>query len=283
MVVGSVISQIELVLNELPESEKKVAEYILANAKEVMHMTIHELAKKAEASSAAVVRFCRSLGIDSFPTLKIRLSAEVENTQYVGYFDVESNESVHSIIDKMLSNTILTFQNTASQLDAHSIEQAVNLLQQAEVIYIYGIGASFIIAEDAAQKWLRLGKNVYAISDRHLLAAAMATKSENAVFWGISYSGETREVIQLIKRAKEQGIKTISLTRPGNNKLSQLADVSLFTSRAPEAKLRSAATSSRFAQLFVLDIVFSAYAAAQYDFTVEQLAKTRQMIDVLYD
>ncbi|WP_143762392.1 MULTISPECIES: hypothetical protein [Paenibacillus] len=40
---GSMISQIELDLNELPESEKKVAEYILVNAKEVLHMTIHEL------------------------------------------------------------------------------------------------------------------------------------------------------------------------------------------------------------------------------------------------
>lgn len=138
--------------------KKKVAEYILANAKEVMHMSIHELAAEADASSAAVVRFCRSIGIDGFPALKIRLSAEVENTPHVGYFDVESNESVHSIIEKMLSNTILTFQNTASQLDAQSIEQAVNTLQQAEVIYVYGIGASFIIAEDAAQKWLRLAK-----------------------------------------------------------------------------------------------------------------------------
>lgn len=265
------------------QNPKKVAEYILANAKEVMHMTIHELATKADASSAAVVRFCGSLGIDGFPALKIRLSAEAENTPHVGYFDVESNESVHSIIDKMLSNTILTFQNTASQLDAQSIEQAVNLLQQAEVIYVYGIGASFIIAEDAAQKWLRLGKNVYAISDRHLLAADHGYEIRKCCLLGISYSGETREVIQLLKRAKEQGIKTISLTRPGNNKLSQLADVSLFTSRAPEAQLRSAATSSRFAQLFVLDIVFSAYASAQHDFTVEQLAKTRKMIEILND
>lgn len=37
------ISQIELNLNELPELEKKVAEYILANAKEVLRMTIYEL------------------------------------------------------------------------------------------------------------------------------------------------------------------------------------------------------------------------------------------------
>ncbi|WP_440960237.1 hypothetical protein ACN6KS_18735 [Paenibacillus nitricinens] len=37
--------------------------------------------------------------------------------------------NVDSIIDKLLSNTILTLQNTASQLDAQSIEQA-------EVIYV---------------------------------------------------------------------------------------------------------------------------------------------------
>lgn len=48
------------------QNQKKVAEYILANAKEVMFMTIHELAKNAEASSAAVVRFCRSLGMRVF-------------------------------------------------------------------------------------------------------------------------------------------------------------------------------------------------------------------------
>ncbi|MFD1905978.1 hypothetical protein ACFSQ7_21010 [Paenibacillus rhizoplanae] len=91
-------------------SQKKVAEYILANAKEVMHMSIHELAAKAVASSAAVVRFFAGPWASrASPRLKIRLSAEVENTSYVGYFDVESNETVHSIIDKMLSNTILTF------------------------------------------------------------------------------------------------------------------------------------------------------------------------------
>ncbi|MFD2878868.1 MurR/RpiR family transcriptional regulator [Paenibacillus rhizoplanae] len=160
----------------------------------------------------------------------------------------------------------------------------MSLLQQAEVIYVYGIGASFIIAEDAAQKWLRLGKKMYmlfltVIYWRQLWLRSQRTLSSG----GISYSGETGEVIQLTKRAKEHGIKTISLTRPGNNKLSQLADVSLFTSRAPEATLRSAATSSRFAQLFVLDIVFSVYASAQHDLTVEQLAKTRQMIEVLND
>ncbi|MCP1123873.1 MurR/RpiR family transcriptional regulator [Bacillus sp. 3103sda1] len=283
MKVSSIQSQIELVLNELPVSEKKVGEYILLHAKDVTNMTIHELAKAAEASSAAVIRFCRSLGISGFPALKMRLSAEVEHIRHVGYLDIESNEEVQSIIEKTVSNTVQTFHDTASQLEPESIEKAVDILHNADVIYIYGVGASFLVAEDAAQKWNRVGKKAYAISDPHVLVMTMATQSESAVFWGISYSGETREVIQLVKSAKEFGMKTIGLSRIGNNKLSQMVDVSLFTARAPEAELRSGATSSRFAQLFVVDVVFFTYASSQYEFTVKQLKKTKQAIQDLYD
>ncbi|MDM5155926.1 MurR/RpiR family transcriptional regulator [Bacillus sp. DX1.1] len=283
LAVNSIRTQIELILGELPVSEKKIAEYILSHTKEVTHMTIHQVAKEAEASSAAVVRFCRSLGVTGFPDLKARLYAEVEHMHHVGYFDIEPNEKAQSIIDKTLSNTVQTLHDTVGQLETKSIGKAVNFLRDAEVIYIYGVGASFLIAEDVAQKWIRLGKKAYAISDRHLLAVAMATQSENALLWGVSYSGETRDVIELMKTAKELGLKTISLSRLGNSKISELADVSLFTARAPEAKFRSAATSSRFAQLLVVDVVFFAYSSSQYEFTVKQLEKTKHAIQHLHE
>lgn len=190
LTVNSIRTQIELVLDELPVSEKKIAQYILSHTKEVTQMTIHQLAKDAEASSAAVVRFCRSLGVTGFPDLKARLYAEVKHIHHVGYFDIEPNEKVQSVIDKTLSNTVQTLHDTVGQLETKSIEKAVALLKDAEVIYIYGVGASFLIAEDVAQKWIRLGKKAYAISDRHLLAVAMATQSENALFWGFLIVGK---------------------------------------------------------------------------------------------
>ncbi|MCU4787872.1 MurR/RpiR family transcriptional regulator [Bacillus cereus] len=281
MTVNSIRTQIELVLEELPVSEKKIAQYVLSHTKEVTQMTIHQLAKEAEASSAAVVRFCRSLGVMGFPDLKARLYAEIKHIHHVGYFDIEPDEKVQSVIDKTLSNTVQTLHDTVGQLETKSIEKAVEFLKEAEVIYIYGVGASYLIAEDVAQKWIRLGKKAYAVSDRHLLAVALATQSENALFWGISYSGETSDVIELMKVARNLGLKTISLSRSGSSKISDLADVSLFTARAPEAKIRSAATSSRFAQLLVIDVVFFVYSSSQYELTVKQLEKTKQTIQQL--
>ncbi|MCI0767799.1 hypothetical protein LOK41_23955 [Bacillus sp. TL12] len=126
--------------------------------KEVTQMTIHQLAKEAEASSAAVVRFCRSLGVTGFPDLKARLYAEVEHIHHVGYFDIEPNEKVQSIIDKTLSNTVQTFHDTVGQLETKSIEEAVEFLRETDVIYIYGVGASFLIAEDVVQKGILVPK-----------------------------------------------------------------------------------------------------------------------------
>ncbi len=281
MVNGDLLTQIKIAMNELPASERKVGEYILENKKDIISMTITELAEKSGTSSAAVVRLCRSIGINGFPNMKIMLSALVENNVQSGYYDIEKGEEISSIIKKTISNINQTVQDTSMQLDKNSIEEAVSLIEEADVIYFYGIGASFLIAEDASQKFARIGKNTYAISDRHVLAMSMASQKTNAVFVGISYSGEKEEVIKVMALAKELGLKVIGLSKSGNNSVKNLSDVALTTARAPEAELRSAATSSRFGQLFVLDLLFFAYVSSQYDETIEQLQKTKIAVQKL--
>jgi DNA-binding MurR/RpiR family transcriptional regulator len=121
------------------------------------------------------------------------------------------------------------------------------------------------------------------MSDYHLLLSAMALQSDGVVFFGIFYSGETREVLRLVEKVQEFGMKKIALSRVCNHKLSQCVDVLLSMARAPEAKFRSAATSSHFAQLFVINIVFLAYASFQYAFTINQLKKSRNAVEGLKD
>lgn len=275
------LNEIKLATAELPSSEQKVAKYILNYPQDVLYMTINELSVKSKSSPATVVRFCKSVGFNGFGHLKIRLSSVLGQEESIEYTDIEDQESIASIVKKTLSNNVQNLENTAHQIDHQAVLQVVEMLQEAETIYVYGVGASFLIADDIAQKWRRLGKRTYAMSDYHLLASAMATQNDRAVFFGISYSGETKEVLTLVEKAKMIGMKTIGLSRIGNHKLSQRVDILLSTSRAPEAKLRSAATSSRLAQLFVIDVVFLAYASAQYEFTLCQLEKSRNAVQWL--
>ena len=60
-------------LTEMRKSERKVAEFILANLTEVIRMRIVDLAQAAEVSEPTVVRFCRAIGCDGFQDFKLAL------------------------------------------------------------------------------------------------------------------------------------------------------------------------------------------------------------------
>ncbi len=281
MVNGNILTQIKIALDELPKSEKKVGKYILENKNDILDMNINELAEKSNTSTAAVIRLCKSLGVTGYPSLKIRLSGLIENEPDIGYSDINPNENISSIVKKMVYNLTQTIQDTSMQIDERNILDAVKIIKEVDTIYFYGVGASYLVAKDGAQKFARVGINTYAISDRHVLATTMSSQKGKAAFWGISYSGQTEEVIKFMNIAKNLKIKTISLSKVGNNLIKTVSDVSLSTARAPEAILRSSATSSRFAQLFVLDIVFMAYATSQYDKTMDMLKTTKSVIQKL--
>ena len=279
---AGVLAQIELAMGELSVSEGKVARYVVNHPKKVLSMTIHELARQSETSSAAVVRLCRTLGIDGFPNLKMQLSAESALQAPGGFLDVKANENLDVILDKTLNNFLQSINDTARQLDRLDLEQAVRMLARAETVFVYGGGGSSLIAQDIAQKWRRLGKVAYNISDRHELLISLAASPEKAVFWCISASGETPDLIRMIKSAKSLGVKTLGLTRVGNNTVSRLVDVSLRTARVPESKIRSSGTQTRIAQLLIVDTLYLTFASAEYEDMVrkrERITRTLSELD----
>ncbi|MFJ7754013.1 MurR/RpiR family transcriptional regulator [Peribacillus muralis] len=278
MHVENILLRIESLLNQLPKSERKIAEYILEHPKDIVRMTIHELAAHADASSSAVTRFCRSIKVNSFSELKVSLSSLISQPEKKGFHDIEPDETIASIKDKIVSNSVQAIQETAHYLDEAILDQIVETMRVADVIYVYGLGASWLIAEDITQKWLRLGKIVSANQDPHITATALAAASKNTVFFCISNSGETEEVLQLVDIAKAYGIKTIGLSRLGDNGLTKKVDMPLQHVRAPEAKFRSAATSSLFAQLLTVSIIFYAYVSKYYNENKNGIERSRESV-----
>jgi DNA-binding MurR/RpiR family transcriptional regulator len=275
------LNMIKNVIPSLPESERKIADYILEHSKEVVNCTAGELGTLSGSSSAAVIRLCKSLGVKGFQELKVRIAGDLMKPVEQGYRDIEPDETIQSIVQKTTSNSIQSLSDTSELINNHELEQAVHVLLKAKNVHFFGIGASHIIAMDAQQKFLRINKGSTAFTDAHLVATLIANADEDDVVFGISFSGETREVINVLSLAKENGVKTISLTKYGQSVVSSLADINLFTSYSNEAPFRSAATSSRLAQLYVIDLLFLCMAAKQYEDTVQYIDKTRGAIKFL--
>ncbi|MCD7034799.1 MurR/RpiR family transcriptional regulator [Metabacillus sp. GX 13764] len=262
----------------LPQSEKKIAEFILGNPQEFVNSTVSQLSSAAETSDAAVIRLCKSLGLKGYQDLKIRVAGDLAKTEQQGYRDIEPNETIYSIVEKMTSNSLQIIRDTSEMVNYEVLEEAISLLSKAKSIHFCGVGASAIVAADAQQKFLRVKKTATAFTDMHLVATLIANADPEDVVFGVSFSGETNEILNIISLAKERGVKTIGLTHYGQSSLSNLCDVSLFTSYSNEAPFRSAATSSRLAQLHIVDILFLAMAARNYEETVEYIDKSRNAI-----
>ncbi|MEH7479713.1 MurR/RpiR family transcriptional regulator [Neobacillus drentensis] len=270
--------RIESVIEELPKSERKVAQYILENADEIIRMTVHDLAANANASSAAVIRLCRSIGVAGFSELKVSLSSQSSRSFKSGFYDIEPNETIQSIKEKIVSNSVQVIKETAMELDEEIIDRTIECIKNADVIYVYGLGASSLVADDIMQKWSRLGKTVISYQDAHIYASILSSASKKSIFFCISNSGETPEVLRLVDIAKESGFQTIGLSRFGQNALSQKVDLSLHHVRAPEAQFRSAATSSIFAQFLTVDIIFYAYVSKYYDDSIQKIINSRNAV-----
>jgi DNA-binding MurR/RpiR family transcriptional regulator len=273
------LKMLQNMLDQLPASERKIAQYILENPRSILNSTVNDIGTQAKTSGAAVIRLCKSLGLNGFQDLKVRIAGDlVKPVVEQGYRDIEPGESYFSIVQKTTSNSIQSIRDSEEIINYEELERAVQTLLHAQNVHFFGIGASNIIAKDAQQKFLRIQKNATAFTDTHLVATLIANAGKDDVVFGISHSGETAEVVKVMALAKERGVRTISLTKYGQSAVASLADIKLFTSYSGEAPFRSAATSSRLAQLYMMDILFLSMATVQYEQTIKAIDQTRDAI-----
>ncbi|WP_096190445.1 MurR/RpiR family transcriptional regulator [Evansella halocellulosilytica] len=264
--------------NKLPPSEKKIAEYIMAHPNETISLTATQLGERSLTSSAAVIRLCKSLGFKGFQQLKLRLAGDLQKNGQEGYRDIQPGESSSQVVSKMTNNSIQTLRETAEILDLDDLSKAVEAMIHAENIHFFGVGASNIIAQDAQLKFSRINKRATAFPDFHVAAMHVANVKEGDVVCGISFSGNTYEVERILQLANEKKATTIGLTRFGPSVVADVASICLRTSISKEATFRSGATSSRLAQLHVIDMLFMSVANKEYDEVIGHLDETRDAI-----
>ena len=264
--------------DSLSNSGKKVADYFLNHIDDVFNLAIADLAKESGVSKAAWVRFSKTIGFDGLKDLKKSLFIELhkntdETPPTVPFSDVGDAESIEDLIESEKNNSICAIQDTATLLDPKEVESAAQKILCAKSVRIFGVGASGLVAEDLQTKLLRINKNVVFSSDHHvqLVYAANMTSRDVAVL--ISMSGNTSDILEIMELAKKCGTPIVAMTKFGNNKLAQNADVVLSIS-APEIALRSGAMSSRIAQLMAVDVLFSAVAFLDYDRIAVNLEKS---------
>jgi len=221
-----------------------------------MYQTVTELGDRSGASEASVIRLCRDLGFGSYAEFKMALAIEVTKAK--------PTQQAHQAPDNgpiaaTVRLGVSALENTEKLLDPGRIEATVAALAQAHRIELFGVGASAIIAQYAAYKFLRLGLNAHAREDPHL-AAMMAVKlTERDVAVAVSSSGSTIDTVRAAKLAKTSGAHVVVVTNRKRSPLSKLADTVLVAASS-ETPLTGGAFASKVGQLLLFEVLYGALA-----------------------
>lgn len=272
------IAQIRGVLPSLPKAEQRVATTILGDPAALATYTITDLAAAAHTSEATVIRFCRSIGLSGHRQLRLRAAEAVArrpstpDPKVVGG-DIPAGADMPRIIATIGFHDTRAVSDTVEQLDPEVCTKVVDALATAGRVDVFGVGASGFVAADFHQKLHRIARTANCWTDVHSALTGAALLKPGDVAFGITHTGETHDIVDVLRLAAERGVTTVALTNFPRSTVSGVVD-HVLTTAAGETTYRSGATASRIAQLTVIDCLFVGLAARGRQRAADALAAT---------
>lgn len=260
----------------LSPAEQAVAEQVLARPDEAIRLNVETLAERARVSAATVLRFCRALGFSGFKDFKISLAAATRSTNGMLPEAIDLDDAPMEVASKVLMADVRALHETLELLDGETLTRAVEALEHAERVEVYGIGSSAPIALDAYYRLLRIGLRVSVVTDAHIQAVSASLLDERAVALVVSHTGRTRETLDAARRARESGATVVGLTSFFKTPLLEQCHVALITATS---ETTMEAMASRIAHLAVVDALHVILATRRYEQSLITLGRTGGIIE----
>lgn len=270
----SCIDRITANYSSLKGAEKKVAQYILENPKDIIHFSITELAEVSKSSEATVFRLCSKLGYKGYQDLKINLAGSVVEPIENIHEEMQEDDDTYIIMHKIMCSNIDSIQKTMKLNKVDAINNAIQLILKSNTLMFFGMGGSAAIANDAYHKFIRTGINCVNSSDSHwqVMFSSMCKKNDTLI--AFSNSGSNKELLENVNLAKKNGINVISITSNEKSPLSKASDIALIA-YGNESMFRSEAMESRLTSLMIIDWLYVSVAFKRKDIVLTNLNNIR--------
>lgn len=249
----TLLNEISAALPSLSKADKRIAAVILDAPEASTTSSIAVLAKLAQVSEPSVNRFCKKFGAKGFPDFKLKLTKCLASGRSFLMQGIEEGDSPAIYGRKVFDSTLNALSSVRDQLDERLIERVVTQLLSARRIYFFGLGASASVAKDAEHKFFRFDLPVAFHEDILMQRMLAAAAGSGDLFFLVSYTGRTRELLETAKLALAGGACVIAMTAPKSplvNHASMIIPVDLDE----DTEIYTPMTS-RLVQLAMLDVL----------------------------
>ena len=270
-----------LLLERLKDKEQfsdldlAVVNYVLDNPKEVTDMTVGELARVTYTSPSSIVRLCKKLGMKGYSDFRIKLATEI-NAFLINEEKIETempirpNADFNEVTKTFLNLHYQALVNTYNMLDQKAINEAVELLYNAQSISIKGFGPSLLIGQDFGWKLDCIGFPITSSALSGFDTVRITRNTTRNVGVIVSNYGIGSGVRDWMYSFKSTNTKVIMICSNKNSKTFQQADVKiLLESNEEDRTQKLGAFASRTAATYVLDIIYALIYQKDYNLNVK--------------
>lgn len=278
------LARVQAALPNLSPSMAKIARLLLENPELPLTLSITELAERAGTSPPTVTRFCRQLGYGGYLPLRVGVAADLgrsdAQTEFVHELGrtFDPDESSSALLKTLRLSHINSIQAAADLIDLNQFESAAATIATSRHVDIYGVAGSATVAHSLHDRLYRIGVNTHSWSEVHhgLMSAALLGPGTTAI--GISNSGRTPEVVEMLQAASDTGATTIAMSSDPHSPLAEIADTYLRTS-PPDQFFSAGGIAAQTVQMFACNVLYMLVAKASYDRTQQALARSAAVIE----
>lgn len=129
----NVLTRLRLERDGLTESERSLADVILAGPERCLGEGAKQLARRASVSQATVYRLCEKLGCSGLADLRVRLARALEAYRHEDAgvdvnFPVRAGQDGRAVVDGLARDLAQTLAATANVLDAVALDRAAEIV-----------------------------------------------------------------------------------------------------------------------------------------------------------
>jgi len=161
-------------------------------------------------------------------------------------------------------------KKTIDRLDDNEVDHMIKEVLDAKTVFVVGAGRSGLVAKAFAMRLVQVGIPAQVVGET---TAPAITKKDLLI--AVSGSGRTNQVVQVVKIAKDIGVRVLTITSYPKEKLGQLSDDIVTIKGRTKVDIEESYTASQlkgeFASLTPLGTLFEDTVMVFFDGVVAKL------------
>ena len=259
--------QIRTRYNDLSKRLKQVACYVLNNNNSLAFDTVAVIAKQADVPPSTLIRFAKAFEFTGFNDMKqlFRKNLVEETVSYTDrarlFKALESNQQIpekpSQILQAFARVNSQAMDQLAAQTPENKLEAAIEILSQAEDIYLIGLRRSFSIASYLTYALRHLERRAFLVDGLGgMFKEQLSMIGPNDAVLSISFSPYAQETVTLTEAASQAGAKQIVITDSQISPLATFSDVCFVVNEGKVDAFRSQSASLCLVQSLAVALAF---------------------------